>query len=310
MIDIVRARVMSVQSDELNTAVIVDDKAIELIGRKVEAQNGDLRQCLSIMVAAVEMSETDYKRKLAEHEKGGLLSAAKVSLPHVSKAVVAFNQLRAKANGGRTVLGGSSSSRQSSGSPELNAKIRALSLHVRMVLLSFLVARQRQSLALRPVHVPAASASYSAKSGSDILSPEALYATYAHLLSHANSPFPPASQPDYMDLIMQLEVLGLFSLDANGGSPTKQAFKNKKGGKGKEKPIDLLAKEDDLKVALGIAEATRSGAGALEDEARSIWAREDAKCAQAVQSRERATENAKRQSEQTCAREDLLSTPL
>ncbi len=306
MIDIVRARVMSVHSEDLNTKVIVDDKAIELIGRKVEAQNGDLRQCLSVMVAAVEMSETDYKRKLAEHGNGGLLPVAKVSLPHVSKAVVAFNQLRAKANGGRSVQAGSSSSSQSSGSPELNAKVCALSLQVRMVLLSFLVARRRQSLALRPVHVPAASASYSVKSGSDILSAESLYATYTHLLSHATSPFPPASQPDYMDLIMQLEVLGLFSLDANGGSPSKQALKQKRSAKGKEKPIELLAKEDDLKMALGIADATRSGVGALEDEARSIWLREDAKCMQVVQNQERATENAKRQAEQTCAREDLL----
>jgi Cdc6-like AAA superfamily ATPase len=308
MIDIVSARVKSITSADLNTKVQVDDKAIELVGRKVEAQNGDLRMCLSVMVAAVEMSEADYKKKVAAGtEAGACAGPAKVSLPHVSKAVMAFNKLRAKISGNPTTQ---TSTAQSAGSAELNGKIRALSLQVRMVLLSYLIALQRQSLALRPLHAPAASASYGtaspAKTGGtlDTLSPEALYPTYAHLLNHPSGPFPPASQPDYMDLIMQLEVLGLFSLEAGAGSPSKAAPKAKKGGKGREKAISLLAKEEDLKIALGIVDG--SGGGAIQDEVRSIWAREDAKCQQAIASRERAAESARRKAEQTCAREDLL----
>ncbi len=306
MMQIIRARAAAASSQNPFNPVIVDDKAIELVARKVEAQNGDLRMCLSVMVAAVETSEADYKSKLAASvDVDRPAPIAKVSLPHVSKAVAAFTKLRAKASG----LPGAVTARspgQPAGSAELNAKVGALSLQVRMVLLAYLVAVRRQELSLKPVYVSASSASYAGAKASDALSAEGLYPTYAHLLSHPSSPFPPASQPDYMDLIMQLEVLGLFSLDAGGsGSPNKAGAKPRKAGKGKEKTIELLAKREDLAVALGIAAGNNAGA-ALQDEIRSIWAREEARCIKATEGRQRNEETAKRMADTTCSREELL----
>lgn len=306
MMQIVKARVGAATARSPTNPIVVDDKAIELVARKVEAQNGDLRMCLSVMVAAVETSEADYKVKLAASVDADRPAApAKVSLPHVSKAVAAFTKLRAKASGLSAAVA-SRSSGNTAGSAELNAKIGALSLQVRMVLLAYLVAARRQELSLKPVYASAASASYANAKASDIISAEGLFPTYAHLLNHPSSPFPPASQPDYMDLIMQLEVLGLFSLDASGsGSPSKAGVKPRKTSKGKEKTIGLLAKKEDLAVALGIASGEGAGV-ALQDEIRSIWAREEARCIKAMEGRQRSEESVRRMAENGCSREELL----
>lgn len=269
---------------------LVDDKAIELVGRKVEANNGDLRMCLGVLVDAVNATETEWRKKAAS---AGNVPPFKVSLTHVLKALSAYNKL--KANAAAT----SSTSGASSGSSNLDNKVRSLNVQVRMILLAWLISKQRLKHGLRPAHVQAASASFGSNAGTastEPISTEALYPTYTYVLSTAASPFPPASQPDFMDLLMQAEVIGLLSVEGGDGlTPSKSKARR---GRAKERAVELLVKEEDLKMALGIKEdAEPESTIAMDSEIRAIWYREEKRWMSAVAGRQRAVDSARRHAE-------------
>lgn len=269
----------------------IDDKAIELVGRKIEANNGDLRMCLGVLVDAVNATEAEWRKKAASAGATGNLAPFKVSLTHVLKALSAYNKL--KANAAATA---SSTAGATSGSSNLDNKVRSLNVQVRMILLAWLISKQRLQHGLRPAHVQAASASFggnSATTSTDSISTEALYPTYTYVLSSATSPFPPASQPDFMDLLMQAEVVGLLAVEGGDGlTPSKSKARR---GRAKERAVELLVKEEDLKAALGIKQETNSeSAIAMDTEIRAIWNREEKRWLNAVAGRQRAADSARR----------------
>ncbi|GHJ84758.1 hypothetical protein NliqN6_1160 [Naganishia liquefaciens] len=271
----------------------VDEKAIELVGRKVEANNGDLRMCLGVLVDAINATEAEWRKKATAAGAVGDIAPFKVSLTHVLKALSAYNRL--KANAAAT----SSTSSATSGSSNLDNKVRSLNVQVRMILLAWLISRQRLQHGLRPAHVQAASAQFggnSTTSSTDSISTEALYPTYTYVLSSAASPFPPASQPDFMDLLMQAEVLGLLSVEGGDGlTPSKSKARR---GRAKERAVELLVKEEDLKAALGIKRETDAESTiAMDSEIRAIWNREEKRWLNAVAGRQRAADSARRHAE-------------
>jgi cell division control protein 6 len=269
----------------------VDDKAIELVGRKVEANNGDLRMCLGVLVEAVNAAEADWRKKSAAAGTGARIPPFKISLSHVLKALSSYNKLKANA-------AATSTSSNASGS-SLHNKVQSLNVQVRMILLAWLISKQRLSLGLRPAHVQSQSASFassSTTSSSDTVSTEALYPTYTYVLSSASSPFPPASQPDFMDLLMQAEVLGLLSVEGGDGlTPSKSKARR---GRAKERVVELLVKEEDLKTALGIRkDAESENVIAMDSEIRAIWHREEKRWQNSVAGRQRALDSARRHTE-------------
>lgn len=271
----------------------VDDKAIELVGRKVEANNGDLRMCLGVLVEAVNAAETDWRKKATSAGTGARIAPFKISLSHVLKALSSYNKL--KANAAAT----SGTSGVTSGSSSLANKVQSLNVQVRMILLAWLISKQRLNLGLRPAHIQMASASYTSNSSTtstDTVSTEALYPTYTYVLSSASSPFPPASQPDFMDLLMQAEVLGLLSVEGGDGlTPSKSKARR---GRAKERVVELLVKEEDLKTALGIRKDAESETTiAMDSEIRAIWNREEKRWHNSVAGRQRALDSARRHSE-------------
>ncbi|KAJ9115083.1 hypothetical protein QFC22_005411 [Naganishia vaughanmartiniae] len=274
--------------------VIVDDKAIELVGRKVEANNGDLRMCLGVMVEAINATEAEWRKKASSSGTNLQIPPFKVSLSHVLKALSAYNKLRANA-----AVMGSGAASSSTGSSNLENKVRSLNVQVRMILLAWLISRQRLIHGLRPVHTQAASsafASTSTTSSIESITTDALYPTYTYVLSTAASPFPPASQPDFMDLLMQAEVLGLLSVEGGDGlTPSKSKARR---GRAKERVVELLVKEEDLKAALGIRkDAEPDTAIAMDSEIRAIWFREEARWLKSIEGRQRALDSARRQAE-------------
>lgn len=269
--------------------VQVDDKAIELVGRKVEANNGDLRMCLGVLVDAVNATEAEWRKKATSAGAPGHLAPFKVSLTHVLKALSAYNKLKANA----------AATSSTSGSSGLENKVRSLNVQVRMILLAWLISKQRLQHGLRPAHVQASSASFGNNSGTnsaESISTEALYPTYTYVLSAAASPFPPASQPDFMDLLMQAEVLGLLSVEGGDGlTPSKSKARR---GRAKERAVELLVKEEDLKTALGIRQERDSDSTiAMDSEIRAIWNREEKRWLSAVAGRQRAADSARRHAE-------------
>lgn len=228
-------------------AAQVDANAAQLLCRKVEAQNGDLRMCLGVLSDAVSLAEAEWVKKNAGSETPRPL--VKVSMPHVLKAFQSHtNKLRAAAG----------SSATASASPTTN-KIRSVPLQGRMVLVSLLVfiLRTRTGLAPCPTGTP-----------SDALTASTLYATYAHLLSHDASPFPPSSESDYRDLVSNLETLGLVSLSQDGRRARSLAS-------GPSPRIELCVREVEVKDGLGLG--VKGGVGLAEEEVQRVWAREEAR---------------------------------
>jgi len=334
MIDILRSRIVSVKTEAEKNAhdvVELDDKAIELVGRKVEASNGDLRMCLNIMVEAISTTEAEWRKKsLSATPKSNTatLAPCKVTLTHVLKALTS-SIAKLKAN----VSSGSGST--ASGSA-LETKVRSLNVQVKSILLALLVARQRQRLGLRPAHISAQSASYLPTSGSgsnssnlsDRITIDTLLPTYTSILNHASSSIPPVGQTDFMDLVMQAEVIGIISMDENHSSgssmnmsanstpsssypntPTKSLSRRKStksGARAGDRIVNLMVKDEDLVRALHLVlpndsgsskSSSGSGTGGMMDIAlRNTWTREETRWVKAMEGKARAVEGHERAS--------------
>jgi cell division control protein 6 len=234
MVPIITARIDAAGPD----AAKVDIKAIELLTKKVEAQNGDLRMCLGVMSAAVSLAEGEWLKK------GGPL--VKVALPHTIKA---FTNRQLKASAGSGTCGTSATGK----------KVKSVPLQGKMVLVSLLVflARARAGLAGNPSSGVTTPPSTPTKG--EQLTTGNLYAAYVHLLSHHSSPFPPASESDYRDLLSNLEVLGLVGT---------------KTGTRKTGRVELLVREEEVAEGLGLVSGTK---GLAEEEVGKIWEREEGK---------------------------------
>ncbi|RSH79813.1 AAA ATPase [Apiotrichum porosum] len=247
MTAIVAARIAAA-GDGPDTAK-VDPRAAELLCRKVEAQNGDLRMCLGVLAAAVNLAEADWVKKTGDDKP-----LVKVALPHVLKAFTSHTQqLRAAA--GSSACGATSAT---------GSKIRSVPLQGRMVLVALLIFLMRSRAGL--AGCPAQGAN------SESLTVSALYATYAHVLSYESAPFPPSPEGDYRDLLSNLETLGLVKLTPLAG--TGRAPRAAALGLGPR--VELCVREEEVKDGLGLAGATPvDKMGRAEEEVLRVWSRED-----------------------------------
>lgn len=248
--------------------VKVDTTAITLLGKKVEAQNGDLRMCLGVLGSAISLAEAEWTKKIsqaANDPEPKPVAMTKIAVSHILKALTSYTtQLRAAA--------GTSSSAGSSSAT--GKKVKSVQLQGKMVLVAMLVylSRTRAGMNGCPAMGNNSGASTSsstptASSGTDIPAP-ALYATYSHLLSHTTSPFPPAPESDYRDLLSNLETLGLISLTSGSGS-------SRGGASASASKVGFCVREEDVKDGLWSAEGKSKGTA--DEEVKKIWEREEAK---------------------------------
>ena len=258
---IVDARVVLADScaNEMESAKI-DTKAIELLTKKVEAQNGDLRMCLGVLTSAVSLAETEWTKKALFSDSTPLI---KVALPHTIKAFNSYTQqLKAAA-------GSSTASNSATGK-----KIRSVPLQGRMVLVSMLIflSRSKAGMTGCPTDSPTKSANV------ETLNIGNLYTAYSQILSHQTAPFPAASESDYRDLLSNLEVLGLISLGSGVISCSSMTRSSSGSGRGRSNigssKIELTVREDEVKEGLGL---TSAGKGMAEEEVSKIWEREEAR---------------------------------
>lgn len=251
--------------------VKVDPKSVELLTKKVEAQNGDLRMCLGVLSLAVTLAESEWSRKVKQAETtGATVPLVKISLAHTIKAFNSHTQqLKAAAGSSNTATASIT-----------GKKIRSVPLQGKMVLLSALVFSTRVRAGLSGCPAPGSGTGTSTPTStpsksSDGLTTANLYATYVHLLSHTSSPFPPSSESDYRDLLSNLEVLGLVAI-ANGASSMSRSGSGstRKGAQGVK--VELCVRDEEIKEGLGLVEGVK-GKGVAEEEVGKVWDREDAK---------------------------------
>ncbi|KJE03437.1 DNA clamp loader [Cryptococcus gattii NT-10] len=253
MSNIVNARIANANVRDIK----IDSTTMTLLGRKVEAQNGDLRMCLGVLGSAISLAEAEWikRRSQAANDPSKQVPMIKVAIPHLMKALTSYTaQLRASA-------GSSAGSTSAAGK-----KIKSVQLQGKMVLVAILVylARSRADMNGCPALGPSASPPGATATGSDIPA-AALYTTYSHLLSHSSSPFPPAAESDYQDLLSNLETLGLVSLPFGSGKGTNTSA-NK---------VVLCVREEEVKEGMGLMEGQDKGVA--EEEVKHVWEREEAK---------------------------------
>ena len=307
------ARIVTARLEDVTAAddaVKVDNKAVELLTRKVEAQNGDLRMCLATLGMAVGLAEADWVKKggnahatlpvLSTVPAVGSTPLIKVSLPHVIKAFTSHTQQLKAAAGSGSSSAASASTSQGSADSAIARKIRSVPLQGRMVLVSILIYLSRSRAGLPGIPASgSASASGSAAGPSPSSTPHkhgdlttsSLYATYSAVMSHESSPFPPAPESDYRDLLSNLETLGLVSIVGFGsfgfgfGTPRSSSAgsrgKNGAGGSGGAPRVELCVRDDEVRLALGLAADVGgegvNGKGRADEEVGKIWEREEAK---------------------------------
>ncbi|KIR75448.1 DNA clamp loader [Cryptococcus deuterogattii CA1014] len=260
---IVNARVNAAKVE----GVKVDTNAITLLGKKVEAQNGDLRMCLGVLGSAISLAEAEWTKKIsqaANDPEPKPVAMTKVAVSHILKALTSYTtQLRAAAG---TSSAGSSSA--------TGKKVKSVQLQGKMVLVAMLVYLSRTRAGMNGCPAMGnnsgtctTSSTPTASSGTDIPAP-ALYATYSHLLSHTTSPFPPAPESDYRDLLSNLETLGLISLTSGSGS-------SRGGASASASKVGFCVREEDVKDGLWSAEGKSKSTA--DEEVKKIWEREEAK---------------------------------
>ncbi len=273
MIDIVNARIAAASSDlDDSETVKIDSKAIELLAKKVEAQNGDLRVCLGVLASAVSLAESEWIKKTTNSESVPLI---KVALPHTIKAFNSHTQQLRAAAGSETVS-----------TSATGKKIRSVPLQGKMVLVSILIflSRTRAGLPGCPTNTPLKSSS------AESLSTSSLYATYSTILSHHTSPFPAASESDYRDLLSNLEVLGLLSLGTSSASSGMSRSTSGSSGRGRTSSnsgkIEFTVREEEVKEGLSLDGTSK---GLAEEEVCKVWGREEARVQRAREKAATAT---------------------
>lgn len=277
MTDILLARIASASCTPAAASdVKVDPKAVELLTRKVEASNGDLRNCLGCLTSAVTLAEAEWTKKQSQSSLPAAPAVlVKVSLPHTIKAFNSHTQqLKAAA-------GSAPSSSSTLAASATGKKIRSVPLQGKFVLVSILVYLSRARAGLLSSSSSSSSHSSASSPPTTSSSPSSLttanlFTTYTTLLSHHSSPFPPSHESDYRDLLSNLEVLGLVHLHLRGSATSSGA-----GKRGKPPTVELCVKEDEVRDAL-------DGQGVADAEVRKMLEREDAKVSTAMAKAERA----------------------
>jgi len=244
-------------------AAKVDIKAIELLTRKVEASNGDLRMCLGVLTAAVGLAELEWLKKVA--------LAGDVEVPLVK--IVMTHTIKAFTNHTQQLKASAGSS--SNGNSPTGKKVRSVPLQGKMVLISILIflARARSGLSGNPTTSPSPlnTPPTTPTKGIETLTTTNLYAVYVHLLSHHTSPFPAASESDYRDLLSNLEVLGLVSISSAGVGMSRSMSGMGRRGPGVGR-VELLVRDEELYEGLGLGSGNK---GLAEEEVCKIWEREE-----------------------------------
>ncbi|WVQ98140.1 hypothetical protein IAU59_005262 [Kwoniella sp. CBS 9459] len=274
MAPIVSARLASANVE----GVRVDQTAVMLLTKKVEAQNGDLRMCLGVLSSAITLAEAEWIKKTsvaASSEPGKVVPMTKVAVTHILKALTSYTQqLKAAAGSG------------SNATSATGKKICSVQLQGKMVLVAILIflARTRAGLNGCPAIgsgniTPPLTPGKSTSSLSADLTASSLYATYSHLLSHATSPFPPAAESDYRDLLSNLETLGLISITGStssaGMTRTSSGRHKSSGAANGGGKVELCVREDEVRDGLGLVDGQQKGIA--EEEVKRVWEREDGK---------------------------------
>lgn len=301
---------------------LMDEKAVELAARKVQAENGDLRMCLDVCRISIEFVESELRKKaLIKAGLNGPLSmdgddspdgktlsphlavsaflnsfdaksAPRAGMPHVLKAInKAKTASSSNPSTGRlvapTLSSPSSPTSASSSTPFIPttpskpkpkptssltvSKIQALNLQSRLILVALLVHSRRTSYNL-PSLSTRSSPSKTTCSDTQVTTTTTLHSTYQHLLMSKDSPIKPVNPLDFHTLLSNLADCSLVSL-----SPLTPSKKRKVavGGTGNEKKVELGCME--LEVMKGLIGRQGEGEGVVEEEARRILEREEAR---------------------------------
>ena len=329
---IVRARLRSIlpeadraEGDNQAATPGVEDRAVELASRKVQAENGDLRMCLDVCRMAIELVEGEQRKKALV--KAGVLGgrtatpvaltsgsspaameitkhltsftatdAPRAGMTHILKALAAAKSTSSSAPQAPAVRGGAglvaSPAKARAPSSATISKIKSLNIQSRLILVALLVHSRRISWGLPALATSRTiSSSAATPTGKALLitTTSTLYPTYHHLLSSSDSPLSPVTPSDFLTLLSNLSDAALLGLAPLTPSKRRSAS---------EKKVEMACLEEEVVKGL----VGNGSEGVVEEEARRILEREEDRMGRQRENRRREEVRLK----ETCTEEERL----
>lgn len=283
-----------------------------LLTKKVSSLTGDVRILFEVLRGAIDLAapETSDSSSISQGATSTPASKGNVTPSHILTALKAHVPSASPKTKGSLPSGAGTTCNS-----EIVTKVRNLNLQARLVLLALVLASKRISSALQlssssaskgpvsstkrsPVKRSNSSAFNScnaSETSSKGIDTTQLHAYYSSLLTTSDA-FSPVSRSDFTDILGVLETTGLLSLS----SPSSRAFKRTTSftsavGKSKNASSNggaqLVALQSDVREAevsrgLGIESGANSEADVLEDDVRTIWAKEDQKIKREAKAKE------------------------
>lgn len=317
LLAILTKRLEKLPQDELKS--LLPMPALMLLTKKVSSLTGDVRVLFEVLRGALDLAVTtpSDSSKAGSNTPSESVPRTSVTPAHILSALKSYTP----ASTSKAKAGATGSSNVPAANSEIATKVRNLNLQARLVLLSLVLASKRITLSLslssstssNSNRAPAsptkcspmkrttstASAVFGASDAptSGIDSTQ-LHAYYSSVLNSTDA-FSPVSRPDFTDILGVLETTGLLSVSTSSARSFKRSSSfTSIAGKGKGSPgtgsqiVSLQGNVREAEVARGLgigAEAATSG-DALEDEVRSIWAREFSKIRKSVKANDSRAE--------------------
>lgn len=286
-----------------------------LLTKKVSSLTGDVRILFEVLRGAIDLAapETSESSNISQGATSTPASKGNVTPSHILTALKAHVPSASPKTKGSLPSGAGTTCNS-----EIVTKVRNLNLQARLVLLALVLASKRISSALQLSSSSSSSASKgpvtptkrspvkrsnssafnscnASETSSKGIDTTQLHAYYSSLLTTSDA-FSPVSRSDFTDILGVLETTGLLSLS----SPSSRAFKRTTSftsavGKSKSASSNggaqLVALQSDVREAevsrgLGIESGANSEADVLEDDVRTIWAKEDQKIKREAKAKE------------------------
>ena len=233
---IIRVRLAPLMEEGIT---VIEPTALVFLCKKVAAQTGDLRACLSRLFQALAMVEKVNLEK--ESPSSTLIPVRTPDVIKASKATMAI-------------------------APTVGVKVKDLNVQSRLVLLTFLIASRRltSGLTLLPSSSPRKEMFTPTKHTSITLA--ALHTLYESTLA-AGEVFPAVSWSEFIDLLGVLEVHGLLSVDEQTGFKTGRNSSRRQTSRESRVSLPAGVRVDEVVKVLTAVE----DAGAKEQEIRRMW---------------------------------------
>lgn len=220
--------------------MVIEPKALGFLCKKVAAQTGDLRTCLSRLCQALAMVEKMTLEK--ESPSPTLIPVGMSDVIKASKATMAM-------------------------APTVGVKVKDLNVQSRLILLTFLIASRRLTSGLTLLPSSSTRKEMFTPTKQTSITLFTLHTLYESTLKAPGGIFDAVSWSEFIDLLGVLEVHGLLSVDDQASFKIGRTSSKRQTSRESRVSLPAGVRVDELVKVLTAVE----DAGAKEQEIRRMW---------------------------------------